>query len=87
MSIVECGRDDCDTEFDTEREPLYEFMNPRRCPDCGDEYEPEGEPVGDGDTDDVDPLERIGQLNDLREAGALSDEEFEEKKRSLLDQM
>jgi hypothetical protein len=41
---------------------------------------------GDSDSDD-DPLETIERLAELNEAGAISDEEFAEKKRDLLDQI
>lgn len=34
-----------------------------------------------------DPLDRIEQLDELRERGAISEEEFEEKKAELLDQV
>ena len=34
-----------------------------------------------------DPLDRLGKLQDLREKGVLTEEEFEEKKRDLLDQV
>jgi uncharacterized membrane protein len=34
-----------------------------------------------------DPLERIEKLEELREKGAISDEEFEQKKSKLLDEV
>ena len=36
---------------------------------------------------ETDPLDRIDQLKQLNEKGAISDEEFEEKKNNLLDQI
>lgn len=33
------------------------------------------------------PIEKIGKLNDLKDAGAISEEEFEEKKSDLMDQI
>lgn len=34
-----------------------------------------------------DPMEKLDKLNDLKKKGAISQEEFEEKKQDLLDQM
>ncbi|MBZ6494602.1 SHOCT domain-containing protein [Haloterrigena longa] len=45
-------------------------------------------PSAAGGTDSADdPLETIERLAELNEQGVISDEEFEEKKRDLLDQL
>lgn len=45
------------------------------------------ETQGGSASGETDPLERIDQLKQLKEKGAISDEEFEQKKDDLLDQI
>ena len=46
------------------------------------------DPAENGDEDDeVDPLERIEKLHSLREAGAITEAEYQTKKSELLDQV
>lgn len=42
---------------------------------------------GETEEGEMDPLDRIDKLQELNEKGAISDEEFEEKKDDLLDQI
>lgn len=80
MPTITC--ESCGTEFDTDRETPLEFMNPRRCPSCGHEHDR----VGAAD-DGADPLARLEKLNELREAGAITAGEYDEKKATLLEQV
>lgn len=45
------------------------------------------EAQGESGSTETDPLEKIDQLKQLNEKGAISDKEFEEKKEELLDQV
>lgn len=59
----------------------------------GDAFGPEGDLIGPatqgegGGTSIRDPLDRIAKLDALRHSGALTEAEFEEQKRRILDEM
>lgn len=85
MVTITCEQ--CGTAFDTDRETPLEFMNPRRCPSCGHEHDPAAEAADDAGSDGADPLTRLEKLNELREAGAVTADEYEEKKAALLERV